>query len=239
MYMYTCVCLLTLLRLEKRADLRCAWCHAVSARRKNTTSFLSGAARSYTCAYTFLYMYKGMFVCSLLRPPRMGVYMYIYVCVVYFRWPLGSVLCAPALRRMLPLARRKMPLQYADPNGRATQFWAGTDEFGKPNGTMRVYAVGTTQELFRPCVDCGLYTGKYCEYCLASERIPRETWAKGQRTPLCSTCDREHDCCHFCRGVHLALPFPIGDGNLVFNGPAVPHNQPDAEPAPDEKGTSR
>ena len=234
-----CVCMLTPLRLEKRGDLRCARCHAVSARRKNTTSFLSGAARSYTCAYTFMYMYKGMFVCSLLRPPRMGVYMYIYVCVVYFRWPLGSVLCAPALRRMLPLARRKMPLQYLDPDGKATQIWAGTDEFGKPNGTMVVYAVGTTQELFRPCVDCGLYTGKYCEYCLASERIPRETWAKGQRTPLCSTCDRAQDCCHFCRGVHLALPFPKGDSNLVFDGPAVPDNQPDAEPAPDENGTSR
>ena len=70
--------------------------------------------------------------------------------------------------------------------------------------------------LCRPCVDCGRYTGCYCDGdelgisgrpCLASDRVPGEAWAVNQRTTLCTNCDRRHGLCHFCRarGVPGAL----------------------------------
>eukprot|EP00975_Prorocentrum_lima_P040090 8421035-Prorocentrum_lima.AAC.1 len=41
----------------------------------------------------------------------------------------------------------------------------------------------------RPCVDCGLMTGRFCDWCLAADRLPGEVRAAGQMTPLCSHCD--------------------------------------------------
>ena len=64
---------------------------------------------------------------------------------------------------------------------------------------MDILAWGTEEMLTRPRVDCGQITGGFCDYCMAAYRIPKEKWAAGQRTPLCSACDRTHDCCHFCR----------------------------------------
>ena len=58
-------------------------------------------------------------------------------------------------------------------------------------------------ELARPCVDCGVLTGCYCDFCYAMDRLPSETWAPGQATPLCTSCDRKHDKCHFCREEEL------------------------------------
>jgi len=57
--------------------------------------------------------------------------------------------------------------------------------------------------LCRPCVDCGTPT-EYCcdaspQHCLAAQRMPRETWARNQLTPLCPTCDEAWDMCRFCR----------------------------------------
>ena len=57
--------------------------------------------------------------------------------------------------------------------------------------------------LVRPCVDCGLITGRFCDGprlsptgryidCFAADRCPTERWAQGQRTPLCSRCDWAH-----------------------------------------------
>ena len=51
---------------------------------------------------------------------------------------------------------------------------------------MEVLAAGSATMLCRPCVDCGLYTGRFCDHCLAKDRIPSEEWAPGQLTPLCS-----------------------------------------------------
>jgi len=51
---------------------------------------------------------------------------------------------------------------------------------------LEVLAYGTAEMLCRPCVDCGLYTGRYCDYCTGASRIPSEQWAAGQMTPLCS-----------------------------------------------------
>ena len=62
---------------------------------------------------------------------------------------------------------------------------------------LEVLAMGDAEILARPCVDCGLVTGCYCDSCIASERMPGEMWAKGQMTPLCSSCDRERGACHF------------------------------------------
>ena len=71
--------------------------------------------------------------------------------------------------------------------------------------------MGTQEELCRPCVDCGLYTGCYCDGndwgdCFAADRLPREHWANNQRTPLCTACDRRFGMCHFCRGQLWACP---------------------------------
>ena len=71
---------------------------------------------------------------------------------------------------------------------------------------MEVLAYGEEEDLTRPCVDCGLYTGRFCDHCFASWRVPSEEWCRGQRTPLCSRCDNLWDACHFCRGEHWCTP---------------------------------
>ena len=72
---------------------------------------------------------------------------------------------------------------------------------------MEMVAAGSPEELSRPCVDCGLTAGSFCDYCRAADRIPTEYWARGQHTPLCNTCDDRWNACHFCRKVHLCTPF--------------------------------
>ena len=68
--------------------------------------------------------------------------------------------------------------------------------------------------LVRPCVECGLLTGSFCdggiqmhhEQCFAIWRVPSERWNFGQRTPLCTGCDKHPGFCRFCRGVHGCTP---------------------------------
>ena len=69
--------------------------------------------------------------------------------------------------------------------------------------TFEVLATGTTQhELVAACVDCGRLTGCFCDGeelgpsrrpCLATSHYPEaaQKWAAGQRTPLCTSCDRK------------------------------------------------
>ncbi len=72
----------------------------------------------------------------------------------------------------------------------------------------------------RPCVDCGLMTGNWCEtffwgkvwhsaggVCLAEHWIPSEDWGDGQRTPFCTSCEDKFTACHFCRQVASCTPF--------------------------------
>ena len=73
---------------------------------------------------------------------------------------------------------------------------------------LEVLATGTHQQLNRPCVDCGLFTGRFCDHCYAADRIPDEDWAPGQLTPLCSKCDNRHHACHFCCGEVCCMPEP-------------------------------
>ena len=84
--------------------------------------------------------------------------------------------------------------------------------------TFEVLAVAEEHQpclLLRPCVDCGLKTGCYCDYCKAVDRLPDEQWAKGQMTPLCTKCDKKQGACHFCRGLLWCVPPPNGsDGHL-------------------------
>ena len=77
---------------------------------------------------------------------------------------------------------------------------------GEDVGPMEVYAWGDQELLCRPRADCGLRTGKFCDFCKAKDREPREEWHPNQFTPLCTDCDRKHDMCHFCRGLHWCTP---------------------------------
>jgi hypothetical protein len=80
------------------------------------------------------------------------------------------------------------------------------------DGGMEVLAYGEESDLLRACADCGQVTGRFCETlsgdgdCMAATWIPNESWAQGQRTPLCSSCDWRLGACHFCRKVCWATP---------------------------------
>ena len=75
-------------------------------------------------------------------------------------------------------------------------------------GDIEVKAWGEPDVLCRPCVDCGMRTGSFCDgwpvrdCCLAALRCPDEVWAEGQKTPYCTRCEarRGREVCHFCRG---------------------------------------
>ena len=75
-------------------------------------------------------------------------------------------------------------------------------------GELAVLAVGDKEMLMRPCVDCGVRTGSFCDYSYAKTRVPNEVWAEGQMTPLCNSCDNQFDECHFCRGLQWCTPKP-------------------------------
>ena len=87
---------------------------------------------------------------------------------------------------------------------------------GYPGGAIvNVCAAADTNTLKRPCVDCGLVTGCFCDgdefgpsgqVCYAVVRSPKEKWAPFQRTPLCTECDRKRGRCHFCRGLEWCSP---------------------------------
>ena len=98
---------------------------------------------------------------------------------------------------------------------------------------MEVNAWGSAEMHWRPCVDCGAYTGNFCEtmlqwrgpglgrhlyaqggHCSAAERMPNQEWSHGQSTPLCVRCEHERGACHFCRGVRgWTEPLPWGNPN--------------------------
>ena len=69
----------------------------------------------------------------------------------------------------------------------------------KNNVVLNVMAYADANVLQRPCVDCGLVTGCFCDYCHAKDRDPSGHYTEGQGTPLCTDCDREFEMCHFCR----------------------------------------
>ena len=92
------------------------------------------------------------------------------------------------------------------PRTDATRSAAHSEAMDQATGQLEVLAMGSVTMLCRPCVDCGLYTGRFCDHCLAKDRIPSEEWAHNQLTPLCSGCDLRWDACRFCRGVSSCTP---------------------------------
>ena len=60
-------------------------------------------------------------------------------------------------------------------------------------------------QLQRQCVEpgCIRMTGNFCDGwrgpCFAVERLGDEGFAAGQRTPICTVCDKHHGVCWFCR----------------------------------------
>ena len=109
-----------------------------------------------------------------------------------------------------------MPLSATNghPSG-ASQAMFGTT--GAGSAVMGVSAFAMTDDpsiLQRPCVDCGLNTGGFCDYCRAADRFPDgdatgRGWAVGQLTPLCSKCDNWRRACHYCLGIWVTKPVAI------------------------------
>jgi len=86
-----------------------------------------------------------------------------------------------------------------------------TDRLTTAMSALEVLAIGDEKTLCRPCVDCGLRTGNFCDgvnssECFATVRVPTERWAPRQRTPLCTRCDWSAKACHYCRKVHFCTP---------------------------------
>ena len=71
---------------------------------------------------------------------------------------------------------------------------------------------------YRPCADCGLMTGNFCDgltvqgrildNCFAEQRMPQEVWNANQRTPFCSKCEEKKIVCHFCLQMPMCQPPP-------------------------------
>jgi len=100
----------------------------------------------------------------------------------------------------------------SEPNGCRVLIAQGSNP-GAPaakamRGGLEAHCFGAPGQLVRPCVDCGLITGCFCDSCIAEDRLPDEAWAAGQATPLCTDCDRVFEECHFCRRQHWCAPKP-------------------------------
>ena len=68
---------------------------------------------------------------------------------------------------------------------------------------------GELISLIRPCVDCGLLTGNWCEAnCFAVNWLGSklEDWQDSQITPHCTHCEKSNRFCHFCLGKDWATP---------------------------------
>ena len=102
------------------------------------------------------------------------------------------------------------------------------------NNTNRTYNIHTRapdihqptsglEQVNRPCVDCGLVTGGWCEgrygQCPANHWIPTETWRANRSSPLCSKCEEHFLWCHLCRHVTWSRPAsrPYGPPNWSTN----------------------
>ena len=78
-------------------------------------------------------------------------------------------------------------------------------------------------KLVRPCVDCGLTTGNFCDgigyECYAAVHIPGEAWCVNQRTPFCSFCESKRPACRFC----LRTPSCTPPETSVYKGNDKPN----------------
>ena len=101
---------------------------------------------------------------------------------------------------------------------------------------------GNIISLIRPCVDCGLLTGNWCEAsCFAEDWLGSklEDWNDSQITPHCSFCEKRYQFCHFCRGKDWATPdthrivnkvrVPLEDTDLYHKDDGVIYDSPYSE----------
>ena len=75
--------------------------------------------------------------------------------------------------------------------------------------TDSIVATSDDPNMQPDCVDCGQYTGVFCDGCYAIDRLPQETrwaWPAGWHTPLCHTCCAKRTFCHFCLNQQWAKP---------------------------------
>ena len=65
-------------------------------------------------------------------------------------------------------------------------------------------------KLVRPCVNCGLTTGNFCDglgyECYAEDNVPAEKWCVAQRTPFCNFCESKRPACRFCMRTPSCTP---------------------------------
>ena len=127
----------------------------------------------------------------------------------------------------------------AEPTRRMASSEPGCRESPGASGGPRTWrssqltVLATGDNLCRPCADCGLRTGNFCEtllqvghshwqggVCLAEKAFPAGDeeggWSPGQRTPLCIACETLHGACHVCRRIPWCRPFASG------SRPAIP-----------------
>ena len=76
------------------------------------------------------------------------------------------------------------------------------------DNTMHVLAVGDEATLCRPCVDCGVKTERFCDFCYSLTKWLMRCGLDNQLVPLCSRCNWAHGACHFCRGLVWCMPRP-------------------------------
>jgi len=72
-------------------------------------------------------------------------------------------------------------------------------EIGEVQGRIREPCPGVEERACRGCKPRTMFG-----VCLAADHMLMET--SGQRTPLCTHCERQHGACHFCRRVHSCTP---------------------------------
>ena len=94
-------------------------------------------------------------------------------------------------------------------------------------------AMQRAREASRPCVDCGLLTGCFCDFCYIAERYPCPEQDRLRHTPLCTRCDRENDDgCHYCRRVQWCTP-PTWEKTGTYRPDTQPTAQKNSSPPED------
>ena len=119
------------------------------------------------------------------------------------RWLLSDFRCNSTLRHNAKANNMKAPPSFQHGHVGPAVHHAGPSQVN-----MEVLSFANNPALLcRPCVDCGTRTGSFCDFCRAEDRLPHHRWAKGQCTPLCTSCDHMRSACHFCLGLYCTL-FP-------------------------------
>ena len=99
--------------------------------------------------------------------------------------------------------------------------WIYPNRAAKPATKNPVSANRST--LCRPCIDCGLVTGSFCDRCCVRPHWTTNRWQPGTTTPLCTHCDKKWSACHRCRAVSACSPFPHGHDDYATRPDGMPN----------------